>query len=118
MAWKLEPTRRAGPLRKCGHDPPSAHRAFWCPSAGTLVSAYREHELSVVSVPRKFIDLGPARGRCSLVATDRPARGVACVSGTPVGKFPRMRLTGSAPRRMPTASYPTATLVREMKTLE
>ena len=30
-------------------DPLSAHRDFWCPSAGTLVSAYREFELSVVT---------------------------------------------------------------------
>ena len=36
----------------------SAHRDFWCPSAGTLVSAYREYELSVVRRIESTSDTG------------------------------------------------------------
>jgi len=44
-------TNPAG-LGSCGDangTAPSAYRDFWCPSAGTDVSAYREYELSVVT---------------------------------------------------------------------
>ena len=49
MAWKPRANPPGGTVaRMRTRLLLSAHRDFWCPSAGTLVSAYREYELSVV----------------------------------------------------------------------
>ena len=61
--WRgnLEPTRRAGPMRGCEHDSCCRPRDFWCPSAGTDVSADRKYELSVVRKTTR--DPGPVAAR-------------------------------------------------------
>ena len=92
MAWKPRANPPGGTVaRMRTRLPLSAHRDFWCPSAGTDVSAYREYELSVVSWrawcgPTRTRRAGPrpttapdGRPReASLLAARRGARAPGC----------------------------------------